>query len=297
MSIFYKFLCFIFLFSSIISDEYNDSLNELSLLEDYTIQYINIVQNSRSLNSYLFSYIRSAKYNSTEWEIICGSTPTDLIDYINQIDIKYNTTINNLRKYGEIKLPNGNKMDFIHMFAVMDGIDNNSKDFKCSGAQLVGWGGDLAQLFQDIHTQTGSLDELIAYARSILGISGQFGEGDLIADLDAVNLLALRYDNPNIKISDLYDNYISNEGYKKRISTFINKSFDLNESSSQEEFRNTIYNEYTKNLYIQIWECKNNLRNGILKCLLPSDVKPEYAVHQKAACYAFADYLYENRNN
>ena len=57
MSIFNKFLLFIFLFSSIISDEYSDSLNELSLLEDYTIQYINAVQNYRSLNSYLFSYI------------------------------------------------------------------------------------------------------------------------------------------------------------------------------------------------------------------------------------------------
>jgi len=293
-----KLYFYIFLFSFILSDEFNDSLNELNLLEEYTNQFVNLTQNSRSLDSYILSYIRSAKYNSQEWTIICGPTPTDLIDYINQIDLKYNTTISNLRKYNEINLPNGNKLDFIHMFAVMDGINNNNKDFKNSGSQLVGWGGDLAQLFQDIHTQSGSLDDLILYARKILGISGQFGEGDIIADLDAINLLKLRYENSDVKFGDLYKNYILNGDYNKRISTFIEKSFNLNKDSSKDEFRKTIFNDYTSNFYIKVWECKNNLRkSGLLGCYYPSDVKPEYKDHQIAACYAFADYLFENKNN
>jgi len=291
-----KILIFIFLFSFILSDEFNDSLNELNLLEFYANQFKNLTQNSRSLDSYILSYIRSAKYNSKEWTIICGSTPTDLIDFINQIDLKYNTTIGNLRKYNEITLPNGNKLDFIHMFAVMDGINNNNKDFKNSGSQLVGWGGDLAQLFQDIHNKSGSLDDLILYARKILGISGQFGEGDLIADLDAINILKMRYEKSNIQLGDLYKNYILNGDYKKRISTFIEKSFSLNQNSSKDEFRKTIFNEYTNNYYIKVWECKNNLRKSALR-YIPSEVKSEYKDHQKAACYAFADYLYENKNN
>jgi len=97
-----KILFFIFLFSFILSDDFYDSLNELNLLEEYTNQFINVTLNSRSLDSYILSYIRSAKYNSDEWTIICGPTPTDLIDYINQIDLKYNTSISNLRKYNEI---------------------------------------------------------------------------------------------------------------------------------------------------------------------------------------------------
>ena len=121
-----KLYFYIFLFSFILSDEFNDSLNELNLLEEYTNQFINLTQNSRSLDSYILSYIRSAKYNSQEWTIICGSTPTDLIDYINQIDLKYNTTISNLRKYNEINLHIRNKIKFIYMFAVVD-LSNNNK--------------------------------------------------------------------------------------------------------------------------------------------------------------------------
>ena len=73
------------------------------------------------------------------------------------------------------------------MFAVMNGME-----FMPSSAALVGWGGDLAQLAQDLKNNFGSvtdLDQLIQEARKFLGIKGQFGEGDLNSDLDAPIIL------------------------------------------------------------------------------------------------------------
>ena len=54
--------------------------------------------------------------------------------------------------------------------------------------------------------------------------------------------------------------------------------------------------KYNKDGFIHILECKYGLRapGSILKCYSPKEILPQFVNHQKAAVYAFADYLKDN---
>ena len=81
-------------------------------------------------------------------------------------------------------MPNGETMDFVHMFAVMNGIENG-KSYSDTYAHLVGWGGDTEQLLEDIMNVQGDINYLMQYAKdNFFMIKGGFDEGDMIANLD-----------------------------------------------------------------------------------------------------------------
>lgn len=290
----YNTLITLLLISFCVCGQFEDALDQLGLLEYYAEQFKKEKGDSRTVNFLTLAYIRSAKYTGTEWEIAAGSVPTDFIEYIKQIDEKEQTNIQQLRKYGDVLVPSGNKTDFVHMFAVMNGCDY-AGNFDSQSSQLVGWAGDTAQLFQDIMKKTGTFDELYKMCRDLLGHAGGFGEGDLIGDLDAVNLLKLKYDNPSKTFAYLYKAFYIKD-FKKRVPNFIQNSFPGLIEKTQTDYRNKLYDLYTDNFLIRVWECKHNLRDsGFLGCVLPGSVKKGLENHQKAAVYAFADFLYENR--
>ena len=60
-----------------------------------------------------------------------------------------------------------------------------------------------------------------------------------------------------------------------------------------DKFRKNILTIYSGDTYIRILECKEGLRKGLGSCALTFDVYSEYENKQKAAVYAFADYLSE----
>ena len=70
-----------------------------------------------------------------------------------------------------------------------------SKSFTDKYSALVGWGGDTAQLTQDLKKYNGTLDKLLVQANHLIGIKEQFGEGDLISDLDAPIILEKKKDD------------------------------------------------------------------------------------------------------
>ena len=100
---------------------------------------------TKSLNELTLGFIRQGKYDDTQWTLVGGSVPKDLLTYIQAQDTKHKTKTLECRTYGDILLPSNKKIDFVHLFAVMNGMD-----FLPSSSTLVGWGGDLAQLAQDL---------------------------------------------------------------------------------------------------------------------------------------------------
>ena len=157
------------------SVSFKDAMTNLKTLETYIAEYKTEKNNGLSLNHLILAFIRQGKYNDATWTIVAGMVPGDLYDYIKNKDAEYNTKALDCRNYGDILLPTKKNFDFVHMFAVMNGME-----FMPSSAALVGWGGDLAQLAQDLKNNFGSvtdLDQLIQEARKFLGIKGQFGEG------------------------------------------------------------------------------------------------------------------------
>ena len=277
-------------FPIIFSVTFDAAMANLKILESYISQYKTEKSSTLSLNQLILGFIRQGKYDDTTWTLVGGNVPKDLLTYIQDQDAKHNTKSLECRSYGDILLPTNKKFDFVHLFAVMNGMD-----FLPSSSTLVGWGGDLAQLAQDLKNNfkdTTDLDKLIVEAKKFLGIKGQFGEGDLNADIDAP--LILRKKKLGATFAATLQNYYANGEYMAKIRNFVSLTFP--EEKSKEELREAVFNKYGNDALIKILECKYGLRAGgsILKCYSPKDLLPQFVNHQKAAVYAFADYLSDN---
>ena len=277
-------------FQIIFSVTFGQALNNLNKLESYISEYKTEKSSSKPLNELILGFIRQGKYDDTTWSIVAGSIPKDLLPYIKEKDSQHNTKALECRTYGDIFLPTKKNIDFVHLFAVMNGMD-----YMPSSATLVGWGGDLAQLAQDLKNNfkdETNLDKLIIEAKKFLGIKGQFGEGDLNADIDAPIILKRKKQSATFAAN--IKTFYENGDYKTKIRNFVDIIFP--ELTNIENIRQVVYDKYNNDGFIQILECKYGLRAGgsILKCYSPKDLLPQFVNHQKAAVYAFADYLKEN---
>ena len=283
LTLFFLFL----LLQNISCVTFNEAINNLSILESYIKEFKTEKKSSASLNHLITTYIREGVYSSTEWSIAGGSSPSGLDEYIASKDKEKNTNAQSVRKIREIETPSKEKIDFVHLFAVMNGIEFGNS-FTGGYSSLVGWGGDTAQLLQDIKVESGTLDELIeTVLTKYLGIKGQFGPADLVSDLDAPVILNNKKDD-NTFASIIKDYYESGD-YENRIADFVAITFP---GVEKENLRKQVFDRYSKDSYIQILECKYGVRDsGFLGCYLPGNIMTKFKNHQLAAAYGFADYL------
>jgi hypothetical protein len=274
------YLLFLCLFiENIYATSFSDMIKNLRILESYIGQYKSEGKSKKSLTNLVVSYIREGKYKDVYWKVAAGSAPKDLADYVAKKDKEHGTNSAQCRKYGDIVMPSNEKSDFVHLFAVMNGIDYCGSYTKGVSA-LVGWGGDTAQLIQDIKKLNGDENKLYIEATKFFRIKGQFGEGDLIADLDAPIFLAKKNDKNTF--ADIIEKYYNNGEYKNRVRDFVKLTFpELNKNSDKNEFRKVVYDRYSKDSYLKILEIKYAVYKG-------------YENHRFAAIYNFADYLYKN---
>ena len=270
-------------------------MTDLENLEKYIKEYIKEKSYTDSTLTHLIvSYIRLGAYTTNEWSVAGGLIPDDLASYISTKDQEKGTTAQKTQKYRDMVMPNGDKIDFVHMFAVMNGIEYGNS-YSSLFAHLVGWGGDTEQLLEDIMSYQGDIDSLMKIAKSdYFRIKGGFDEADLISDLDAPILLYHKNDNNNFY--ELMKDYYNKDESKKRIPEFIELTFpNLVDKDGQEYFRNEIFKIYSQDTLIKMLECQGGLRNsGILGCYSPGDLKTQYKNNQKAAVYVVSDYFFEN---
>ena len=276
-------------------ETFNKKMDDLENLKAYIKEYIKEKSyTGSSLTHLIVCYIRLGAYSSSEWSIAGGQIPDDLSSYISSKDKEKGTSAQKTQTYRAITTPNGDKIDFVHMFAVMNGIENGNS-FSSNYAHLVGWGGDTEQLLEDIMNIEGDLESIMNQAKNnYFRIKGGFDEADLTSDLDGPILLDSKDDNNNF--ADIMKEYYCNkENNKNRVNKFVELTFpNLIEQINKETFRNEIYKIYNNDMLISILECKKGIRNGFLSCLLAGDIKEQYIQQQKAAVYVVSDYLYEN---
>ena len=270
-------------------------MTDLENLEKYIKDYIKEKSyTDSSLTHLIVSYIRLGAYSTTEWEIAGGTIPNDLTTYISTKDQEKGTTAQKTQKYRDMVMPNGDKIDFVHMFAVMNGIEYGNS-YSSLFAHLVGWGGDTEQLLEDIMGYQGDLESLMNIAKTdFFRIKGGFDEADLISDLDAPILLYNKNDNNNFY--ELMKDYYNQDEKEKRVKEFIELTFpNLVDKDDKEYFRNEIFKIYSQDTLIKMLECQVGLRNsGMLGCYSPGDLKKQYKSNQKAAVYVVSDYFFEN---
>ena len=277
------------------NETFDKMIKDLSNLEKYIREYIKEKSyTEKSLTHLITCYIRLGAYTTSEWSLVAGDIPDDLISYVKAKDKEQGTSAESTQSYRDTLMPNGETMDFVHMFAVMNGIENGNS-YSGTYAHLVGWGGDTEQLLEDIMNTQGDLDYLMKYIKdNYFMIKGGFDGGDLISDLDGPILLKDKNDNNNF--ADLIKNYYTTNKYKSRVKKFVDLTFpNLVDKVNKETFRSELYNIYNSDIFIKVLECQKGLRDpGLIKCYSPSEIKEQYLPHQKAAVFVVSDYFVDN---
>ena len=268
-------------------NSYDEFITDLTCLEKYANEYVSEHSDEDAV-ALVINYIRCGveKYTSGTWTTFCGPEKTAFVNYVAQQDEANGTSAGKLRSLDEFTLPNGDKVEFAHMFGAMDMAYHTGNQ---KTADLGSWAGDICDLVQ-LSTNSGISGTVEEMAEEIRTNNDKyflydhpdpevhsFGILDLYGDLDAFYIL--RKLGSNGSISSVMKNYFTknlNDGLRAKF--FLENRFDGVRQKS--DIRNAVYETY----------CSNEGVKTLEGTYLPDGVAPDI---RKACCYAFADYLYE----
>ena len=275
--------------------EYYAFLRNLRVLEGYAQTYAR-EHTGEDAVGLVINYVRCGveKYTGGSWTMLAGEEKTDFTKYVTNQDAANGTTAGALRSLTEFTLPNGDEVDFVHMFGCMD-ISYHTMKTNASAAtingDLGGWGGDICDLIdytKKYSPLTSTTVEDMAYELRTdgkhLGYDDpsedddvhSFGILDLYGDLDAYYIVRNLADGKTI--STIMNSYFNgNLTDKFRAEFLVRNRFPG--VSTKEEIRSAVLDAYRSNTAIAALESSRGLTDiGDLRV---------------ACCYAFADYLYE----
>ncbi|MBQ7890142.1 MAG: phosphodiester glycosidase family protein [Erysipelotrichaceae bacterium] len=276
---------------------YDEFVANLSLLEELAMVFAEEHPGKDPL-WLVIKYVRTGvdRYNSGSWNIMAGYEDSEFKTFVYEMEDMINSMaetedqmikVSGLKNINNFILPNGNGVDFGHMFGTMDITYHNN--YGINHADVAGWAGDLVDLLSlaDRHGVTGTLDEMITdISNNYLGKSfnedDTFGMTDIYGDLDGYyvmnELQKVEYDNGLLTqiISEYFTEELTDE---QRADYFIKNR--LNGQTSKSRLRDEVYNEYMSNKVISTLE---GTREFV------SDQNTLFDL-RKASCYSFADYL------
>ena len=275
---------------------FEEFMTSLKLLEEYANDYAKANPGKDPL-WLLIKYVRTGvdRYNSGSWNIMAGYEDEGFAEYVMKQEEAYNkaaptvddminvTGIKNIKNF---KIPNGQGVDFGHMFGTMDITYHNKNSI--NHADVSGWAGDLVDLLStaDRHDVTGTVDEMIKEIgetylnHSIEGESDQFSQTDMYGDLDGYyfmnELIGQDYES-GMLYSMMERYFVSGLTDEQRADYFLKNR--LGGVTGKNEIRDAVFSEYTGNSVIATLEGTREFKQADV-----SDMR-------KACCYAFADYL------
>ena len=265
--------------------QYSDFLDALTALEGYADAYVreHAEENAVAL---VINYIRCGveKYTSGTWTAFCGEEKTAFTNYVAEQDAANGTSARRLRKLSTFTIPNGNEVDFTHMFGCMDMAYHTGNQ---NTADLGSWAGDICDLLQ-LTTNAGVTGTVEEMAEEIRTNNDQyflhddpdvhsFGILDLYGDLDAFYILK-KLDGSTTISSIMKSYYTGNLTDTIRAKFFLDNRFGG--VSTKSEIRASVYETY----------CENEGIRTLEGTYLPDGTNVDL---RQACCYAFADYLYE----
>ena len=261
--------------------DYTTFVKELKVLEGYAESYA--AENGGDANELVLNFVRTGveRYNDGNWVTLAGPEKTAFVNYVAEQDTANGTTAMRLRNIliSNFKLPNGDQVDFGHMFGTM----NIAYLTAVASADLGGWAGDLCDLLRyskfDTTVPAGTIEEMTAYVLEncfLVDADQAFGMDDFCGDLDAFYLNAEV--KKGGKLSDLMDAYFTADlNNADRSAYFMNNRFKGLET--REDVREAILEAYTSNIGLSVLEADRGLSGE-------TDLRI-------ACCYAFADYLFD----
>lgn len=183
--------------------------NKLSEIENLAIAYYNEGNTKLSTNVLVTQNIRKNRYTGTTWKIFAGTIDTTFSTYVEN-----NKTQELFGDNDTFKDPvTGKDIDFVHEVATMNAYFYDTPNITDA---YTGWAGDLCTVLKQVqeYKDAGSYtnDELLAYAKSLIGSTGSGSTMDIsdtLADIDAANISRLVTDD--VSLSDtMYSYYYGN---------------------------------------------------------------------------------------
>ena len=260
--------------------DYASFVSNLKVLEGYAEAYAPTA--NKTANELVINFIRTGveRYNDGNWKTLAGEEITAFTTYVEQQDAANGTTAMLLRNIiiDEFYLPNGNQTDFGHMFGTL----NIAYVASQQTADLGGWAGDVCDLLfyskYEGNVPAGTVDEMAEFIlTNCFGVNADdaFGMDDFYGDMDAYYLN--NQAKAGMKLSTAMESYFTAQlTDSDRAAYFLNDRFDGLET--REDVRKAIYDTYAGNVGLQVLEADRGLSGE-------NDLR-------KAACYAFADYLF-----
>ena len=269
--------------------DYEAFLSNLEVLEGYAADYVqkNTSDNTTQL---VINYVRTGvdKYTTSSWEILAGAENKDFTQYVATQDALYGTTASDLKSLHNFQVPNGDDVDFAHMFGSMDvayysTAQGASASLVRSRADLASWAGDVCDLVLiSSRDKTMAADDVETLSQLIydkyLGENYDyaFGQDDIYGDLDSFYILEeLKKGDHTISeiIRDYFTESLTDEA---RADYFLKNRFES--VVSKNDIRALVYRAYINNSLMYTLECSRSL---------------QYKTDLRTAClYAFADYLF-----
>ncbi|MGN1081012.1 MAG: hypothetical protein ACI4QV_02870, partial [Acutalibacteraceae bacterium] len=262
--------------------EYSSFISSLKELEVYADSYA--ASSGEDALGLVHNYIRTGieRYNSDSWAILAGAENTAFTAFVKQQDEANGTNAQGLRGIEEFVIPNGQELEFSHMFGAISVAYYNS--YATVSWDFGSWAGDICDLMIFSKDQVSSTDveSLTTEIReNYLGVDdpvkSAFGFKDIYGDLDAYYILS-KLSGGEKQLSSVVENYFTSSlTDNSRAVYFLTNRFDG--SVTQEAIRSAIYNTYRNNSGVTLLEAERGLTND--------------ENLRMASCYAFADYLYD----
>ncbi len=269
-------------------------MENLAILEELANSYASEVPGKDPVNL-IIKYIRTGveDYNEGSWGIMAGYEDSGFAEYVARIEDEYNSmsgtvviSVSALKNIELFELPNGDLVDFGHMFGAFDITYHNKAS--ANHADVAGWAGDIVDLieFSDYGGVEGTLDELMSQVAESYFLKdnpdevGGFNQQDVYADLDSVYLMQTLIGSvyENGYITQLFEEYFTEElSLVTRADYFLKNR--LGGASTRADVRNAVYNAYTGNKLITTLESTREFNTQDITTL------------RKACCYVFADYI------
>lgn len=275
---------------------YADFMTNLKVLETYADEYASQIY-GKDAGELVLNFIRTGveRYQDDNWTTLAGVENTGFTSFVEAQDAEHGTNAMSLKNIviDDFVLPNGNPVDFGHMFGCM-----NISYVAAGSADLSGWAGDICDLLQYSVSQLDSIDgyaegdveKMAAYIQEhCFGVnaSGAYGWDDFYGDMDAYYLIAeYKKAGGAKKFSAIMEAYfagslndVDEDGKLSDVDRtvyFMNNRFAV--ADSQEAVRKAIYESYSADVGLKILESKRGLSS--------------YNALRQACCYAFADYVY-----
>ncbi len=261
----------------------------LQVLENYSHDYAQATEGQNEVLN-VINYIRTGvdKYTTSSWTILAGDENTAFTQYVAAQDAANGTTASALKDIQNFYAPNGDDVDFAHMFGSMDvayysTAQGASAALVQARADLSSWAGDVCDLMwisskdkamaaDDVET----LSQMIYDKYLGQNYDYAFGQDDIYGDMDAFYILEqLKTTDKRISqiISEYFNPALNDE---MRVDYFLKNRF--NGVLSRNDIRTLVYRAYVNNSLLYSLECSRKIQS-----------KTEF---RKASLYAFADYLF-----